>query len=720
MNRSALYLLLSVAIAAPLVAQTEVRRPEEQAKAKQEVAKEQNKRAQHSAKIEFRGASVFPEKDLRDALKEQITTVEDYGLTAARGDDVAFFLALFYRKHGYSKAEVHYTLGAADRLVLDVTEGPLTSLGNIEFAGNAHQPAEKLFEYAVGPTRERYSKLQKKLPFVAADVEEGADLVRRFYISQGFLDVAVDPPRYDVIDGGATANVAIPIREGRQYFFGAVRFDGETIYGPEALSGQIGDLLAQPYTAARINDIPRRLQSYFKTRGYYNVKIEAAGDPLRALDGKVPVQVTVAPGPLYHFQGATVTGLTRLHPSFVQKRFSKLGGQTYSPEVLDEKFREMMRTGLFNLLQVKPVPVGGNLLRLDITAEEAKAKEFGVSGGYGTYDGPILGLQIGDRDLFGYGRPLTFSIEVSGRGYKGDILYEDPYLFDTENKLRLRLAALTYDYDGYSKFEIRGHIELSRKFTKQYEFGLIMFPRHVEVTSADIAPGLLGRTSYFVNSIGFKQTLDLRDSPLVNPRGFVFDQTLDVATAGIGSQIDFVRTTLRLGYFLPFAPKALMPAVSEDATMPPLRHWFQQSAIAFGARAGLIHPFGNDANSFAELPIDERFFNGGSNSVRSFDERYLGPLEKHGYPLGGEFFSVFNVEYTFPLYGELQGALFVDAGNLLPDADNIGFDSMRYAVGLGLRYRLPIGPIRIDYGVNPDPHPDEAFGAFHFSFGFAF
>ncbi len=97
-----------------------------------------------------------------------------------------------------------------------------------------------------------------------------------------------------------------------------------------------------------------------------------------------------------------------------------------------------------------------------------------------------------------------------------------------------------------------------------------------------------------------------------------------------------------------------------------------------------------------------------------------------GNPIGGEFFTVFNVEYTFPIYGELQGAAFFDAGNLLPSSDDpfarvtAGFDDMRYAIGLGLRYRLPIGPIRLDYGYNPDRRAGEDIGAFHFSFGFAF
>ena len=118
------------------------------------------------------------------------------------------------------------------------------------------------------------------------------------------------------------------------------------------------------------------------------------------------------------------------------------------------------------------------------------------------------------------------------------------------------------------------------------------------------------------------------------------------------------------------------------------------------------------------LPI-LRYFSGGGTSVRSFSERALGPKSRGGDPIGGEFFTLLNAELTFPIVGALQGAAFVDAGNLT-SSDDIGLSDMRYAVGLGLRYKLPIGPLRLDYGVNPSPRPDEARGAFHFSFGFAF
>jgi outer membrane protein assembly complex protein YaeT len=596
-------------------------------------------------------------------------------------------------------------------------------LSQVIFDGNAHEPADKLFEYMVGPTRERYSRLEKRLPFVASDLEEGSKLVQRFYVAEGFLNALVDPPRDNFEAGSSEVAVTVPIQEGRQYFFGNITFGGNTVYGSEALRGQISDLLQRPYTELRVEDIPRRLEAYYKARGYYDVKVVANSTPDVAINGRVPVHVIVSPGPVYHFDGVTVTGLRRLHPSFVTNRFTRLEGKTYSPDVLDERFRTLMQTGQFNLLQIKPVPVDGHLLRLDISAEEAKSKEFGFWVGFDTYEGALAGVQVGDRNLFGYGRPLTATIEVSQRSYRGEILYQDPFFFETDFVFTAKVYALTFDYDGYTKFELGGRLELSRKITKYDEAALVLAIRHVDITDSQIRPAfLLGQSEYQVNTIGLTNTLDFRESPYVNPRGFLIVNTFDAAPGGIGSDVELVRGTMRVGYYLPFGPKPLTPGVVIDQPVESgFQKWIHQSSIAFGARAGIVHSLTTSgAGEATEIPIDERFFNGGATTVRSFGERELGPHDNHGHPVGGEFFTVFNVEYTFPIFGELQGAVFTDAGNLLPTSEDIGLSDMRYAIGGGLRYKLPVGPIRLDYGVNPDPREFEDFGAFHFSFGFAF
>src|SRR5213080_3789683 len=213
MRYGILFSLGTVTLAFQVAAQSvDVVRPEERQKARRAVVKEQEKRAKQTSIIEFRGEQAFKEKDLRVALKEEITTIEDFGLSPARADDLAFFLEVFYRKHGYAKVDVHYMIESGDRLRLDINEGPRFLLSKVIFDGNAHEPADKLFEYIVGPTRERYSRAEKRLPFVAADLEEGTHLVQRFYVADGFLNVVVDPPRDEFQGQSNEVDVVVPIQ----------------------------------------------------------------------------------------------------------------------------------------------------------------------------------------------------------------------------------------------------------------------------------------------------------------------------------------------------------------------------------------------------------------------------------------------------------------------------------------------------------------------------
>jgi len=122
----------------------DVKRPEEHARERKVIERRETQKAR-STDLEIRGATAFKEEELRSVLKEEIATIHDFGLTAARADDAAFFLELFYRKHGYAKVDVHYSIEGGSRLVLNVTEGPQAILGTINFVGNNHVPAEKTF-----------------------------------------------------------------------------------------------------------------------------------------------------------------------------------------------------------------------------------------------------------------------------------------------------------------------------------------------------------------------------------------------------------------------------------------------------------------------------------------------------------------------------------------------------------------------------------------------
>src|ERR1700759_1701626 len=125
-------------------------RPEEKAGEQHEKARQEEKKAVRSALVQLEGQKSFRDKELRSQLKEQISTISDFGLTPARADDAAFFLELFYRKHGFINASVHYVIASGGRLRLQIDEGKIYTLGTVTFNGNEHEPTDKLFDYAMG------------------------------------------------------------------------------------------------------------------------------------------------------------------------------------------------------------------------------------------------------------------------------------------------------------------------------------------------------------------------------------------------------------------------------------------------------------------------------------------------------------------------------------------------------------------------------------------
>jgi len=639
----------------------------------------------------FSGEKSFSEAELRAAQAEALAEIDDKGVTPARADDLAFYVGVFYRKAGFSKVAVDYQI-SGNTLRIVIIEGPRTLIAGVSFVGNQSIPDATLYDYMIGASPDLLVREPEKFPYTAADAAAGADRVHGLYLSQGFLESTVDvgAPQFSAHD--TRAKLTVRIHEGPRFTIGEVSFEGPVLYPRADLVAALGQPVAGPFAPGVADSMRRNLESYFKAHGYYQAAVTVTADPKSADHGRVALAFHIRPQGLFRFDSVSVrneTGHPRLNPHFLPQRFAALKGRVYDPEKLALRYRELLHTGLFESLRVSPRAVSGQEVAIDIAALEAKARELGFTLGAGSYEGASAGLRLGDRDLFGNGRPLSFSADYSQRGLRGEVLYLDPWLFDSAFALRARFFSEARNEMGYSKNRYGGRLEVSRKMLPRLDLGAFVEAAEGTVKSTGIAPDLLGPPHYRIETIGVTQISDFRNDPINPRRGFVVDTAFDGST--VNGQPSFLRSTGRISYYLPVG-KAL---------------------LAFGARGGLISATAHD------LPIDVRFFNGGATTVRSFAERELGPKDRHTNPIGGDRFSVFNVEYTLPIKSGFEAAIFGDAGSL-HNPDDPDHNAMRYAIGAGIRYKLPIGPLRLDYGVNPDRRPDEAFGAFHFSFGAAF
>lgn len=655
--------------------------------------------------VVFQGTHALPEAELRTAIGEQLQDIDAKGLTMARADDAAFFLGGHYRKAGFARVDVKYEI-RGNTLVLQVNEGPRAVVRSVKFTGNHGYTDAELADYFSGVKAQDLAK--QKLPYTEAEVSAGGDRVRGFYLSEGWLDATVDVSGTRLSGDGTAADVVVAITEGKHYTLGELSFSGDVNYPRADLVDGLGikpeepietaDPIARslkmpgrPFTPALADAMQGSLRSWLRARGHFNALVTAEWSKDKAPGGKVPVNFAIKAGPKFRVTRVDARGLERVKPEFLQRRFDKITNATYNPEAIDEKYRELLRTGLFRTLHVVPKADGDGRMHLEVEAEEAKQKEFGFELGFRSYDGAVGAIRLGDRNFMRSGRPLSLKLEASQRGFEGELLYVDPWFLDSDWALRAQLYSQVRDEEGYSKMAEGLRLEGSRKLTKHFEFTAFTEFAVTNISSDEIDPLLLGKLDYTLISAGIAGTIDHRDNPMNPKKGYILRGSAELDA--LEGELSFGRLTGRYSQYRAFG----------------------RSTLAWGARFGWIIPVGD----VEDVPIDLRYFNGGGTTVRSFAERDLGPKDKGGHPLGGAFYTVANVEWDFPITSVLGGAVFVDAGNLKAK-DSPGLDDMRYAIGVGLRYDLPIGPMRLDYGYNPSPKEGEDSGALHLSFGFAF
>ena len=654
------------------------------------------------ASIQISGLNTVPEERARKMIEDQIKQVK----TAGRGsrplaDDASFFLERELRRSGYRDADVQWQFDeATGNITLIVDEGLSQQLGDISISGNVAEVDEAQIRDLVRRStanRHRHTIIERDggaLPLVEKDIASGLAEVNQLYRSLGYWDSKVKPLADSIVDHDGKHDVHVQIEAGPLHHFRAFKLLGDTGAEVKLLQESLAEHQGSPFTTKNVNAAKAKVAAFYSKRGHINSDITS-----RPIDhgDEITLEFTIDAGRPFQVASLEIEGTERIRPDFVKKRFAPLVGKPYSPADAEKIYRDLLSIGLFNRIGFTPEEIPGrpNEVNLIITVEEAKARSIGVYGGYGTYDGAILGFIFRENNVFGNGRQFRATGEYNQRGLRGEIGYSDKWFWESPFFFDAKLFATTKDHEGYDIFETGFRASIGRQFGEHYSVSAFATIEYADILEAEIEAADLGLPNYRVGSIGLAHSYDMRDHKTLPRRGFIFDNSLEYASGATGSEVDFLRGSIRFSAYFPIT---------------------KRTQLSLGARSGFIMPTGDTD----QIPINLRYFSGGSTTVRSFRERHLGPSDKEGYPLGGEFYSTFNAEYTVPIAGALKAAVFADAGNLLRDFDDASLDEMHYAVGAGLRYDLPTGPIRLDYGWNMNRGEREPSGTFHVSIGFAF
>ena len=647
-------------------------------------------------RLNLEGDLPVSEARLRKEVEEELASFYGDGDKPSI-DDAAWALEGYLLRRGHPFARANYEYSGPDtegdrgaEATIRIEAGPRTFLDRIQLDGVKSVDLERLRK-SFG---ERRSLLGEKRYYVEDTVDSKIREIARFYRQQGFLEVEIGRPQPTFSEEKDVVDLRLEIIEGVRSYLREVQFEGVS----EAFQGRLDSIikraLNQPFTPRVAHRLRLNILALYASAAYPDatLKFHVVRDPKT---GDTVILNQVEEGPEVQVGEIRIVGNVNTKPSFIRSRVRLETGDLYSEQGVNASFRELYRSRLFRRIDIR-LEGEGTERDLVVEVDELSSLEAWVEPGWGSYEQARLVSGIRDRNIFGTGRSLSLEVTTAILAQKAILSLNDPWFLDSKFEMTYSLFGNRREEPSFTREELGASVDLSRQWNSQWSSSLGYQFRFTGLESDDFSTlpeELLENID--ISSITLTNSRDSRDQVFFPTEGALSRVSLEWGAPAIGSQLDFFRLSYIQSAFFSLTEGTVLAAA-----------W----------RGGMIAPL-NDSD---EIPLQERFFNGGENTVRSFAESELGPLIE-GEPVGGEAFTVVNVELRQRAFDQLDGALFFDAGNLAAEArDAFDFRDLRYALGFGVRYLLPIGPLRLDFAWSPDPGAFEDDFRVHFSVGMPF
>jgi outer membrane protein assembly complex protein YaeT len=585
-----------------------------------------------------------------------------------------------------------------------IEEGPKARWGTLTFPGAETQDEARLRQFFVF-VKKRQGLLgpeEEPAPFRVTDLDAGIGHVEGLYLGEGYYRVRVGPPKITWTGDGAVADVSVPIVENRRYVVNQVEIVTEG--GSPAVAGSFAE--AQAFEGGPYHPrVPARVAAAVREALAKEGRILAKVVPTARIDDETAtarVTVSVRPGPQVLVGGVEAHGQERTRKHFMLQQARLQTGEVLTGDRLQRAVDRLYGTGLFKSVKIEPVVPPGTESRpaedsyeaqVAIAVEELLARTIDFEIGWGSYELLRGSVRYRDRNLFGAGRDFEVEPFASVKSYGAEMRFFDRYIFGKPDTLEVLAGALHRQEPSFDRIEYRAEVAVRRRFSEQL-MGRLGY-RFVLTNASDVHVDDDEERPTTITSGPFATLeYDKRDNPILPQRGFNVGLGAGLSSSALGANVDFIDLNAEASVYFPLAEDLVLGLSAHGQTRPTI-----------------------DGSS--TLPIQERLFLGGANSVRSFGEDELGPTDPDGDPFGGLTTFDATAELRQRLFGELHGAVFYDIGSV--GDHSFDLDGFGHAIGVGLRYYLPMGPIRLDVGFNPGRH----FGAgsdvaVHFSFGFSF
>lgn len=562
-----------------------------------------------------------------------------------------------------------------------------------------------------------------------------AQSIENLYRANGFEQVSVRTETDDDYQGKrAHLRVAMHVDEGPQTRVASLHIKGNHAVSTDQIQGMISSTDGQPYSESNVAIDRETLLSYYFDRGFPDVQFESQVTQASANPPRVDVRYVITEGEQVRVNQVFVFGLLHTRPYVVNRQIELRAGDPLDQSAIIDTQRRLYDLGLFNevdtAVQNPQGQVGAkNVL---IQAEEARRYSFDYGFGFEVQTGSVPGNRTQPQGRTGWSPRVSLDVtRINFRGRDQTILFkssygrleqlglvsfEAPHLF---NRDQLKLILTTFydkasDVFTFTAQRLEGSVQLEQRFSTAtlVLYGFVYRNVKVDPRTLEIDPNQIPLLSKPVR-VGmptFTYVRDTRDDPLDSHRGSYNALDAGVSAGAFGSEASFNRVLVTNSSYTQFHKK----------------RW----VFARNTQIGVENPYG--MSSF--IPLPERFYAGGANSLRGFSINQAGPRDlQTGFPVGGEglFVNQFELRMpplSLPFFGnDISPVIFHDAGNVFASAADIfpsmfrveqrnkrqcelmtaalacDFNYFSHAVGGGLRYRTPIGPVRVDIGYDLNP-----------------
>lgn len=628
-------------------------------------------------------------------LKDDINTIEDLykkkGLTQAKVDVETFI------DETTNKATLHFI----------IREGYRTKIKRIYVFGNTAYSDKKIIK----TIKSRWAWLFNQ-GFLKEDVlDEDMNRIQSFYEQNGYIDAKATYKVEPLYKGLVLVNITI--EEGKRYYVGDVSISGNSIFSDYEVRSNLKYMkTGNVFTHEKLEEDLSNIRNAYFDRGYISATAEESTS-FNTETGKVDIKISIKEGNLAYINKIKIQGNSRTRDIVIRRELRMYPGDQFDGRQLRKSKERLRNLGYFEDvgydIEDTDVPDQKDLV---VQVKEAKTGTFSFGGGYSTVDKLVGFVEVEQKNFdfanwpsfTGGGQDLKIRGQLGSTQQQAILSFTEPWVFDYPVSAGFDAFLTDTKKDssnGYAYDERRfgGDIRLGKSFNDNLSISSYYKLEQIKIGNMDsnVAPDLAAEEgTNVVSSTGVALTHDYRDNPLNPTKGWLWVNSADLAGGILGGDKDFYRFQTSGSYYIPFQ--------FNDTT----------TVLKIGGRTGLVKAYdGTNA-----VPIFERYFAGGEQSIRGYDERKVGPIDPGSQDaVGGEAIVLGTVEYTIPIIDIIKGAVFFDTGNVWSKAKDYGSSGLKSGVGPGLRVKTPIGPINLDYGfpLNKQSDGSSKSGKFYFS-----